>query len=369
MNVFTHLMNHRWILKSEDPKLYYYVKDHLKEIQKTIHEKFGYAIIVTPHLIKMEKIPGKAEIWMGIQEFKTIEEYQILCYILMFLEDKERDEAFVLSSMTEYIQAQDSQIDWTLLYKRRELIRVIKFCLNQRIIRLIDGNETLFEKDPTSEVLYRNTGASRYFLRNFVKDIFDYNEPRDFDLTEWSELEEDRGFIRRQRVYRRLLLSPGIYRTNENDEDFNYLRRYRYQIKSDFESILPCELQIHQESAFINLEDENILGKIFPQNNTLANIILIVNKKMFEIIKEQHLNFENVTMSLIQFEGICQWCIEQRQEHFAKRYQEMPERLLIEEIIHEMQKLGFIEIVHNEEVIIYPIVGKVIGDFNESEDL
>lgn len=242
MSPLEELLNRRWILKSEDSALYYKVKDALKDIRKTMQEKLGYIVIVNPYLIKLEKIPGKAEPWMGIQEFTSIREYQMFCFLLMYLEDKQRDFQFVLSSLTEYIQVQfpQGEIDWLQLHTRRQMIRVIKYAIAQGLIQHDDGDEDRFAQDVTSEVLYENTGISRYFMRNFTREIMEYTHPEEFEQSEWINMDEDRGIVRRQRIYRRLLLSPGVYR-NDNDDDFAYIRNYRNQIASDMQSYLPCE--------------------------------------------------------------------------------------------------------------------------------
>ena len=51
---------------------------------------------------------------MGIQELNDPIQYVFLCLILSFLEDKEVEEQFTLSNLTEYIQSQyqEQTIDW-----------------------------------------------------------------------------------------------------------------------------------------------------------------------------------------------------------------------------------------------------------------
>ena len=70
-------------------------------------------------------------------------------YDLMFLEEKEAEEQFVLSELTEYIQGQyrEEQIDWTVYQYRRHLIKVIKYCVNCGILNLNDGSEENFARD------------------------------------------------------------------------------------------------------------------------------------------------------------------------------------------------------------------------------
>ena len=175
------LLERRWILKSREKELYCQIKDELGTVKKFLMEKLGYQVIVNPYLVKVEKMPATPENWMGIQEFTRKIEYVFFCMILMFLEEKEAEEQFVLSELTEYIQGQyrEEQIDWTVYQYRRHLIKVIKYCVNCGILNLNDGSEENFARDDTSEVLYENTGVSRYFMKNFTQDIMGYTTPED----------------------------------------------------------------------------------------------------------------------------------------------------------------------------------------------
>lgn len=183
MTPLEELLHRRWILKSEDCTLYNDVKNALEGIDK---ENPGYNIIINPYLIKLEKIPEKAEPWMGIQDFTSIREYQMFCYLLMFLEDKPCEYQFVLSSLTEYVQSQfaEGEIDWLDIATRRQMICVIKYAISQGLIKNDDGDEECFIQDEISEVLYENTGISCYFMRNFTRGLKSYQQPKDFEQSE-----------------------------------------------------------------------------------------------------------------------------------------------------------------------------------------
>ena len=62
----------------------------------------------------------------------------IFCLVLMFLEDKEAEEQFVLSELTEYVQSQyeKEQIDWTIYRYRRHMIKVMKYCVALSLIHI-----------------------------------------------------------------------------------------------------------------------------------------------------------------------------------------------------------------------------------------
>lgn len=172
------LLKNRWILKSRDKEMYYRLRDSLGSLRKFVTEKLGCQIIENSILIKMEKIPVVPEGFMDIRDLSSKEEYAYLCMLLMFLEDKDAQEQFILSQLTEYLAANmpGELSDWTLYTNRRKLIRVLRYAVKEDIIGLTDGRDDSFMDDKSGEVLYENTGSSRYFMRNFSRDIMEYKE-------------------------------------------------------------------------------------------------------------------------------------------------------------------------------------------------
>ena len=116
------LLNQRWVLKSENKELYYQLRDAIGDIRKYASDKLGCQVTENALMVKMEKIPVIPENFMGILDFSSKEEYAFLCILLMFLEEKDTQEQFILSQLTEYISANmpGESIDWTV-YTSREL--------------------------------------------------------------------------------------------------------------------------------------------------------------------------------------------------------------------------------------------------------
>lgn len=375
MNVLETLLNRRWILKSRDKELYYQVKDQLGTVKKFLSEKAGYQLYVNPYLIKVEKMPAKAKPWMGIQEFNHQLQYAFLCMILMFLEDKEAEEQFVLSELTEYIQGRykESTIDWTSYTCRRHLIRVIKYCVACGMFAADDGNEEDFAKSYEGEVLYENTGVSRYFMRNFTRNIMEYSSSRDFEADEWIDLDTDRGIARRQRVYRKLLMSMGMDREADGDEDFAYVRNYRNMIGAELEEMIDCELQVHRNSAFLIIGENGNLGRCFPADKTLSDIVLLFNQILLEELKSNRLeqNTEEVLcVSERKFEELLADCKGRYGSGFIKTYREMTTREFQDEVKQYMEQMDLITVM-TEEIYISQVAGKIAGhypvDFKQEE--
>jgi len=65
-------------------------------------------------------------------------------------------------------------------------------------------------------------------------------------------MDEDRGIIRRQRVYRKLLMAMGVYKTEDTEEDFLSFKEYfeshkyfdtgvQYSYDDNYLTLMTCE--------------------------------------------------------------------------------------------------------------------------------
>ncbi len=364
------LINNRWIIKELDKEKYYRVKDEVGAHRKFLTEKLGYRLIVNPYLIKLEKLPGKAEAFMGIQEFTAPIEYGILCIVLMFLEDKSHEEQFILSQLTEYVQVQytPERLDWTVYGYRKNLIKVIRYCLNNHLIRATDGDEESFARDAQSEVLFEVTGISKYFVVRFSRDIMEYESPVDFERSEWIDVEEDRGLVRRQRIYRQLLLSLGMYRQGDDDEDFSYVRNYRNILEKDMSEMFNCDLHIHKSSAYLVAREDAHMGRAFPENNNRSDIVLTLcgfigedtRAGLLAIAQDETLDI--TAGALLEYMKRCK---DVYGRYWSKTYREADIKELAEEVLEYMTQLGFAERstgnYDETNIRLRPIVGKIAG--------
>lgn len=371
MNELEILLSRRWILKSENKDLYYRVRDAVGEIRKYSTEKLGCQVIDNAVLVKMEKIPVIPEAFMGISQFASKEEYVFLCILLMFLEDMDAQEQFILSQLTDYIASVISgdNADWTMYTNRRRLIRVLRYAVEQGIISITDGRDDIFMDDADGEVLYENTGASKYFMRNFPRDIMTYTSPDDFRESEWFEVDEDRGFARRHRVYKRLIFAPAMYRQDGSEQDFEYLKYYRGRLIEDLEQLFDCHVHIHKGSAYLLEGEDCKMGINFPGNNSLSDILLLcfgeirkkIRNKVWEISPD-----EMCTVDKIAFEAVLKDVKHNYGHGFSKMYRDMPEGEFIEAVEQEMEQWMFIKKDDKaHQIKICPLTGKIQGCYPE----
>ena len=220
---FTDLLENYIILKDNDKELYYDIKDNINDYMNMIKEYLSYKLIIKDNFIKLEKVPANPQGFMGIKEFDSIKEYVFFMILLIFLEDKNNEEQFILSNLTEYIKQNYSEekIDWTKQKNRRCLINVIKFAIDIGIIKRNDGDEELYSKDETRDVLYESTGISRYILRSFDNELDNANSYKDL-------LNEENT---KYNVYRNLLLNPVVYNKIGVEHEYDYIVRNKNEIK------------------------------------------------------------------------------------------------------------------------------------------
>ncbi|MCD7716361.1 MAG: TIGR02678 family protein [Lachnospiraceae bacterium] len=375
------LLNRRWILKSEDKEAYYRVRDSIGELRPFATEKLGCSIVENSLLVKMEKIPADPESFMGIGEFTSKEEYAFFCILLMFLEDRDAEEQFILSQLTDYLSANMPElggaVDWTVYTTRRRLIRVLRYAVAQGILKITDGSDDVFMDGQSGEVLYENTGASRYFMRNFSRDIMDYGTPEDFEKSDWFEMDEDRGIARRHRVYKRLLFTPGMYRENCPEEDFEYLKYYGRRLADDLEQTFDCRVHIHKSSAYLLMGEECRMGRAFPGNNALSDILLLCFGKIQKLVQHPEGTggwelsvTETVRVDQTEFERMLKSVKAEYGSGFPKNYRELPEGEFVREVMDAMELWTFISREkRTHQVVIWPLAGKMLGRYPEDFEL
>lgn len=367
------LLNRRWVIKKADPDMYFRLKDKHASYKEFFREKLGYNIIINPLLIKAEKIPGIAEGWMGIKAFDSELAYVFLCYVLMFLEEMDPEEQFVLSQVTDYIKNQyqgDEDIDWTVFTQRKTLIKVLRFCAEEQMILVNDGDENRFSSSERAmEVLYENTGTSKYFMRRFPFDISEIKSGEDLVQLEWQMEERDRGVIRRHRVYRRLLMSPAVYDLGDNDQDYLYIKNQRSVIENDMEKYLDAAFHLHRNGAFLLLHNKMDISDSLPNRRNISDIILQMNKLIGNQVSQGSYNRDlrdRIELAKLEWESLVQELISVYRDGWGKTYREKSFSQLNEELIREMDDFGMIQIKPPyNDVYIMPACGKITGDYSK----
>lgn len=367
------LLDHYWVVKDDDKDVFYRVKDSIPEFKSFLNEKLGYGIIINQHLIKLEKIPGSAESFMGIQEFSHPMEYVLLCLLLMFLEDRSRDEQFVLSEITEFIAGNNigkEKIDWTQYSHRKHFIKVLRFAQTLGLMKVNDGDDQKFAYHDDAEVLYESTGLSRYFVRHFTADIMDFANYLDMENAEWGDLNADRGVIRRQRVYRKLLMEPVVYSQGTEDVDYDYIKKQRGLMEADFSKYLEYSLHVHKNGAMLVVPAEKNIQDGFPNTKAICDITLLFVAQIRESLSEKKLQINpagGITLSRVAFDEQVAVLKEKTGNNWSKEFREMSPVGLAEKLVAYLEEFKMLrQLYDGREIEILPLAGKLMGSYPEA---
>lgn len=377
MNELRTLLENFWICKDADKELYYKVKRDIPNFQKFVREQLGWKLVHTENLLKLEKRPARGELFMGIGEFLDIRDYCILCAVLMYLEDKEEHEQFLLSELIDYVETGLKPyiaIDWTLFTQRKSLVRVLQYMEKLQMLRVYEGRSEGFGLESGQEVLYENTGYSKYFATSFSVDISGFESFEDFEKAEFEEIEQNRGSLRINRVYRQLAICPCMYWESVEDADSLYLKNQRQWVAKYISENMGGNLDLYKNMACISLDADDCYGLVHPRDAMLPEIVLLVCNGIQKEILNGHLlkgDNELIFTTSGQMSDIILQCRKNHSAGWSKEYREMNEELLVENVLEYMKNWMMIRFF-DEQIIILPAVGRTAGvypeDFNGGEE-
>lgn len=369
MNGLELLMNQFWVIHDREKEQYYQVKRELKDKQlmRFMQEVLGWRVIHTEQLIKLEKLPTHAESFMGIQQFLEARDYCLFCALLIFLEDKEENSQFLLSELIRYVETIMSEyleVDWTSYSQRKSLVRVLQFAEEMGMLKTYEGDSSNYSNEQASEVLYENTGVSRYFATNFSRDITSVEDWNTFE----NDLVEESDHTTVNRVFRQLLLSPAMYWDDKNDNDAMYLKTKRMYIQSNLQKYMNLTLQVNHHTASAVYVDTQTIGNIHPKNGMLSEIVLLVCKMIHDDAndKRKFVIQENETIEVTR-SRFCDLLLKikkQYQSLWSKEYREMSNEKYIIQVMNYMKNWMMLK-EEEEMIIVYPSCALVGGKYTE----
>ncbi|MBP3920757.1 MAG: DUF2398 family protein [Bacilli bacterium] len=359
------LLNNYIITKEKNKDEYYKIKSKIKKIREFVNTKLGCDVIINSSLIKLEKLPSVIDNTFKIDEFNGEKDYILYLLVIMFLEDKAKEEQFILSNLTNFIintlssiSNKKINIDFKDFSTRKSLVDVLKYSVKQGIIKIIDGNDELFKEHTDTEALYQNTGISHYIIRQFKDDIFSYTTPYDFLNTIDTE---DALNKKRYYTYRSLLFYPILNYKEFDSEVYGYFINYRNRINADIASLLDGELLIYNDIALLTTEEKKNRYTFPNSRKVISDIVLLVNDYL---IKEEKLVF-----SRFEFEQLMIKLHNEKKKFFSKEYREMKTNRFVEIVIKEMKNLKLVKVINDDYYFssaIYLISGNYKNEENDS---
>ena len=374
-----YLLNNLWVTKNDNREMYYSIKKKQNIIKDYVSKNLGSNLLIQDNFIKLEKIPSVAKENLGIKEFESPLDYVLLCLVLLFLEDKVKDEIFVLTDLVDYLKSTAISLnlnnvpDWNLMNDRKSLSRVINFLVENHVILVKDEDKTGFVNDKTSDALYSVTGLSNYVMRIFNEEIFDYNSNEDFMNNEWSNQDDKKGEVRRYKVYRNILYTPVVYSEDLSLSEIDYLKKLRNHMSLELAD-LGYDLEVTKNMSLVYEDSSKDTKRGFPNTRKITNIILMVNTFIYELIENKKISLDSNEVAFIPKEtldNILRKVQFEKKAYLNKYFLNLSFNSFCTEVIGAMCDYGFLETKdngYNVMPMIYRYQGNLINK-KESEQI
>lgn len=363
------LLYNFWITKDKNKDLYYQIKNKQNKIKDFISKNLGSNLIIHDRFIKLEKIPTVIKANDKLNNFTSVLEYVILIILLLFLEDKTRGDYFVLSDLIEYVKNTSITLelshvpDWNKVQDRKCLSNLILLLEELQIIKIKDAGKVSFVESKEAEVLYESLGTSNYLMRMFDNDINELVTPEDFIKNEFMSQNEEKGDIRRYKVFRNVLYTPAVSSKDISINELDYIKKNRNYIKTEIDKYLNMELEITHNLSILYDEESNTEKDNFPNTKKLTEIVLMVNEKLLKEIKDNKIlldDFEVATIKEDYFENIIIEIKKTKAPYIGKTLLKETDKKFYEMVLEYMEKYNIVE-KNNDEIIIYPTVSRLVG--------
>lgn len=362
------LLENHFIYKDANRELYYSIYDSHDKF-KPFLAKLGYQFIIRNDFIRLEKFPADVDGHMGFEGFTTIEEYMFFMLLLIFLEDKSKDEQFLLADAVEFMEGNGTlEIDTTVQRTRRQICRVLNFAKENHMIVLCGGNIDGYIADVNTQVLYDNTGLSKYFMRNFSTGLNRCENYDDLLNFVQSANDKDSTAIRRNTVYRNLLLRPAVYNRQTLYDEYGYIKNYRSTIAEDFDKYLGWPLHIQRELAMVVPNEDDKIKDVFPSKDGLSATVLLFNLEVRKRVDENRLEINksgNINLSKNKFVELASYIKETKGNGFTQTLRKMTPEKFADELLTHLARYMMCEVV-GEEVVLLPAFAKIVGDYPKS---
>ncbi|OQY10360.1 MAG: hypothetical protein B6I28_01155 [Fusobacteriia bacterium 4572_132] len=339
--IILELLKREYILKEE--KLYFKIKENEKKIRIFFKEKFGYDLLLNNQMTKVERVLDKPKKNGGIESFVKLEQYIIYLLILNYLEEIEAGRTILISDILSFIvENYPKEIDWKNYYINLSLIKVLKYCREKNIIKLLDGSEQKYATDKNNEIeiLYENTGLSKNMMFELPIITDELNELEDYIGLNKSE---DDTVLKKAR---RALINNTVI--NENEEIFYYIKENRELLEEEFNIYFNSKLIVLQEFAYLLMSEneKSFTVNTFPDAKNITTITLLLAEK----IKEKYVNEKNCEIKKDELMGLLEKILKENEKMISKENQRKTKKILLKEILELLENREMIEKITEKTV-------------------
>lgn len=359
------LLNNFWVLKESNMELYYNIKRHQEEIRSFIVRNLGSRLIIHDKFVKLEKLPTIPCSNLGIKSFVNESDYVYLCLVLLFLEDKPQGTYFLLANLIDYVKSTMISMemniipDWKTARDRKSFKRAVDYLIEIGAVKVKDESENDFSSDENANALYVSTGLSNYVMRVFNNEIFDYDKESDFIKDEWMYQSDEKGDVRKYKIYRNLIYTPVVFSNSLSESELDYLKKLRGHMKDELINTLGYELEVTRNMAFVFLYEDDNSKYNFPNNKRISSVVLMVNSKLLEMVSNKKIELNEFEIGYISYDELFKVIVDiknDKSSYLGVGLKALSDDVFFTRVVDYMQEYSFIKKLDNGDFEVQPSI-------------
>lgn len=359
------LLNNFWVLKESNMELYYNIKRHQEEIRSFIVRNLGSRLIIHDKFVKLEKLPTIPCSNLGIKSFVNESDYVYLCLVLLFLEDKPQGTYFLLANLIDYVKSTMISMemniipDWKTARDRKSFKRAVDYLIEIGAVKVKDESENDFSSDENANALYVSTGLSNYVMRVFNNEIFDYDKESDFIKDEWMYQSDEKGDVRKYKIYRNLIYTPVVFSNSLSESELDYLKKLRGHMKDELINTLGYELEVTRNMAFVFLYEDDNSKYNFPNNKRISSVVLMVNSKLLEMVSNKKIELNEFEIGYISYDELFKVIVDiknDKSSYLGVGLKALSDDVFFTQVVDYMQEYSFIKKLDNGDFEVQPSI-------------
>ncbi|MHB1128222.1 MAG: TIGR02678 family protein [Bacillota bacterium] len=373
------LLNRYWITKARDPDLFQAIRNRYDELREWFQEHCGFTLLVTRQFAKLEKVPGKAQSWMGFEEFYQPRDYALFTFCLWYMEGKSENEQFLLTDLVQEVRDHllngQVELDWTLYDHRLSMARALKKLKELGVLIAVDGEEWEWVRGNSEKnVLYECSALARYVLRRFPQDLTAYTTIEALGEGIYPETPEGQLKRRKHLVYRRLLQEPAVYDREWTEEERYYVLTQRRSILDQLGNTCGLEGERYREGLLFFYPHPSGEMELFPTAKSITDITLLLGGEVRKLLarEDTHIYVDaegRIPLSVVELEGILMRIRERNQEFWSQQHRQATTAELAGELVEHLEEWGLAGRKGDQTVWLEPALARWNGDYeNQSKE-
>lgn len=278
------------------------IRRHARALQGELFELAGWTLEVDRETARLRKLPATLEDASRPARARPNDppfsrrRYVLLCLALAALERSDRQTTLrrLAESLSEMVASdealQAAGIEFTLVGReqRRDLVAVVRWLLDQRVLRKVEGDEDAFVTSAERDALYQ-------VERSVLAQLLTAQRPPSMVMAEpleqrlqavaeeaWFESDEARRRARRHALVRRLLDDPVVYFDELSEDQCEYFVRSRVALARRLEALTGLVLELRAEGAALVDPVGDATDLALPEEGTDGHVALLLAEHLAE---------------------------------------------------------------------------------------